>query len=64
MALYIIKEDVSLILGISSFILPRGSIISVVQLDKVHNKVLIEVGPYCCDWILESWLEKYCEVVG
>ena len=43
----------------SSFTLPKGAFISVTQVDKARNKILVEMGPGAIDWKHESFLNLH-----
>ena len=45
--------------GVESFELSAGAIVSVSQHDAEHKKVLVEFGPSAIDWMPESILKDF-----
>ena len=58
---YKAKQDIPMRLGLSAFILPEGSELSIEQVDKQYRKVLVRVGRDI-DWVSDS-IMNHLEVI-
>lgn len=58
---YKTKQEIQMRLGLAAFIIPKGSELSVEQVDKDYHKVLVRVGRDI-DWVSDSIINKLEEI--
>ena len=59
---YKLVEDSRFRVGVTSFGLSKDKIVKVTQVDREHNKVLVDFGGGYVDWFHESILSKFEKV--
>lgn len=58
---YKTKQEIQMRLGLTAFALPKGAELSVEQVDREFNKVLVRVGRDI-DWVSDSIINKLEEI--
>ena len=56
---WISKKDLTMRTGTTVFTLPQGRTIKVSQVDNKTNKVLIDAGSRCIDWVHVTTLQNF-----